>query len=207
MAAKKKSKSQSLPETPAAPPPPPPVPTLDLETASDSVSGAQVEAMLHPGKAVNKPDISRLPDAVVGGRPLFTTGDKIVIERYATVLTGAPYLDTRTYKVIGVNEANGAVRLFDEELNQFASTNYVEGMRHGYVFKFAMGNAVATKKKRGRPRKAPIEAVTPDKPAGEKRGRGRPKGSKNRPKEEVSAEKAAKREKGAAKLARGRAKR
>ena len=200
MAAKKKSLPTPPPApTVEAPPPPrpqpPPPPVLDLDSASDRVSGDQMEAMLRVAKPVNKPDISRLPDATEGGRPLFTAGDKIVVERYATVLAGAPYLDTKTYKVLGVNEANGAVRLFDEELNQFASTNYVEGLRSGYVFKFAMGNKVATKKKRGRPRKNPIEAVQPDKPAGEKRGRGRPKGSKNRPKEVVAAERAEKKAK------------
>jgi hypothetical protein len=50
---------------------------------------------------------------------------------------------------------------------------------------------ISTKKKRGRPRKNPIETVEV-KPVGEKKGRGRPKGAKNRPKEEIKAEKAAK---------------
>ena len=208
MAAKKKTKSEAAPEelapaeaTPVVPPPP----ALDLDSASDRVSKDQIEAMLGTPPPVNKPDISRLPDALVCGKPVFGPGDKIVVERYATVLTGCPYLDTRTYKVLSVDTATGKVVLWDEALNQYGTTNYIAGARAGYVFKMAMGNAVATKKKRGRPRKNPIVPVGEGPKAGDapKRGRGRPKGSKNRPKEEVRAEKAAKKVAAAKKKPRG----
>lgn len=201
MAAKKKTKNEAAPEeTTDESTPLPPTPTaLDLDSASDRVSKEQLDAMLGSPQPVNKPDISRLPDALVCGKPVFGPGDKIVVERYATCLTHRPYLDTRTYKVLSVDTSTGKVVLWDEALNQYGSTNYVQGSAAGYVFKMAMGNAVATKKKRGRPRKNPIVPVTEGAAAGDepKRGRGRPKGSKNRPKEEVRAEKAAKREAGA----------
>jgi hypothetical protein len=97
------------------------------------------------------------------------------------------------------------MKLYDEVLCQFARDNFRHGSSHGFVYKLAMGAVVATKKKRGRPRKAPVEVpAAKTAPGGEqkKRGRGRPPGSKNRPKEEVRAEKAAKRAAAAVKAAK-----
>ena len=48
---------------------------------------------------------------------------------------------------------------------------------------------ITTKRKRGRPKKASSLVAEEPKPAGEKRGRGRPKGVKNRDKEIIAAEK------------------
>lgn len=163
--------------------------SVDVESFSDTVSPDALEAITR--KAGNKPDISRLPDAIVAGVAQFEEGDKIVIERYSSFLKGKPYLDTKTYKVVRHDVFTGRLHLFDEQLDQNAIVNWKESLKFGTVFKLAMGNAVSTKKKRGRPRKNPIEA-TEAKPAGEKKGRGRPKGAKNRPKEEIKAEKDAK---------------
>lgn len=181
-------------------------PTVDLDSLGDTVSADQV-ARLMGARNANRPDISRLPDAMEFGRPAFKAGDKIVIERHATVLPGRPYLDTKTYRVLEVEEKTGFLRLYDESLNQFAMDNFKRGLSVGNVYKLAMGAHVATKRKRGRPRKEVTEDAKPTVAAEEpKRGRGRPKGSKNRPKEEVRAEKAAKRaasvKKGAAKRAK-----
>lgn len=147
-----------------------------------------------------KPDISRLPDAIdADGVPLFRVGEKIIIERRSTVLAGTPYLDTRTYMVVGINTENGNLDLFDESLCQSALSNWKTGLRHGYVFKLARGNDVATKRKRGRPRKNPIEDRTEvkavpldDQGQPVKKKRGRPPGSKNRDKATIRAEKKAK---------------
>lgn len=163
---------------------------IDIDSVSDFVSSDAL-AILGNKAAVNKPDISRLPDAIVGGVAQFNEGDKLVIERYSSFLRGKPYLDTKTYRVVRHDEFTGRLHLFDEQLEQNAIMNWKEGLRHGTVFKLAMGHAVSTKKKRGRPRKAPIGEVE-TKPEGEKRGRGRPKGAKNRSKEEIKAEKEAK---------------
>ena len=54
-----------------------------------------------------RPDISRLPDAVVNGVARVGVGDRIVIERRASFLKGNPYLDTRTYQVKGIDAATG----------------------------------------------------------------------------------------------------
>jgi hypothetical protein len=167
-----------------------------------------------PTKPVNKPEIGHLPDAIVDGFPVFDVGDKIVIERRAIVLRGAPYLDTKTYKVLKVDLSNGVINLYDEELNQFAMDNWKTGLVHGHVYKFARGGSVSTKRKRGRPRKNPVEAAAPVAaaplgPDGQpvKKRRGRPAGVKNRPKDVVAAEKAAKVQVRAAKKAARAAKR
>jgi hypothetical protein len=187
-------------EQPEAPP------EIDVDSLSESVTASQMERLMGKAAAVNKPDISRLPDALERGKPVFKAGDKIVIERYATVLTDRPYLDTRTYRVLELDEASGAMKLYDESLCQFARDNYRYGSAHGFVYKLAMGVVVATKKKRGRPRKAPVEAPTVAAPTEKKRGRGRPPGSKNRPKAEIREEKAAKRKAAAVKAAKKTAK-
>ncbi len=174
---------------------------IDIESPSDFVSSDALEAI--GPKATNKPDISRLPDAVVGGVAQFSEGDKIVIERYSSFLAGKPYLDTKTYRVVRHDEFTGRMHLFDEQLEQNAIMNWKEGLRHGTVFKLAVGKVdISTKKKRGRPRKNPVEEVKAVDPAAPKRGRGRPKGAKNREKEVIAAEKAEKKARRAAKVAK-----
>ena len=185
-------------ESPAFEPEP-----VDLDSHSDVLSEA-AKAMLFGGAAVaNKPDISRLPDAFLNGRPAFTEGDKIVIERHVSFLDAHPYLDTKTYKVRRINTDTGHLWLWDEQLQQSASDNYKQGLVSGCrTYKVAMGHNISTKKKRGRPRKNPIEA-TPEvaaAPAAPKK-RGRPPGSKNRSRDELKAEKEAKRAEKAAKKA------
>lgn len=164
---------------------------IDLESPSDFVSPDVFEAL--GKKASNKPDISRLPDAICCGVPQFAEGDKIVIERYSAFLKGKPYLDTKTYRVLRLDEFTGRMHLFDEQLEQNAIMNWKESLRFGTVFKLATGKLhISTKKKRGRPRKNPMEEVKVVDPAAPKRGRGRPAGTKNRDKAVITAEKAEK---------------
>ncbi|NBT35834.1 MAG: hypothetical protein EBT03_09930, partial [Betaproteobacteria bacterium] len=73
--------------------------SIDIETPSDFVSSEALDALGNKA-AANKPDISRLPDAIVGGVAQFKEGDKLVIERYSSFLKGKPYLDTKTYRVV-----------------------------------------------------------------------------------------------------------
>lgn len=168
---------------------------VDMDTASDVLSDAVKAKLFGGGTIANRPDISSLPDAFDHGRPMFQVGDKVVIERYATMLASRPYLDTKTYKVVAIDTDTGNMRLWDDQLGQFAGDNFKTGFAAGTrTYKIAMGVNVSTKKKRGRPRKNPIVALEEAKPAApvEKKKRGRPPGSKNRSREVVLAEKAAK---------------
>lgn len=142
-------------------------------------------------KVRTKPDISRLPDAFeldIEGRPQprFRVGDEIVIERHSIILSSKPWLNTETYVVQDIDHITGNMRLWHQGLQQFDLTNYVTGfLKHGFVYKLAKGNEII-RKKRGRPRKTPIEdktsAVVPPPSGAEGRKRGRPKGSKNKAK-------------------------
>lgn len=184
---------------------------MDDVFSSDVVPGEFQSILGAPPRVINKPEIGHLPDAIVDGYPVFGPGDKIVIERRSVVLSGRPYLDTKTYRVIEVDMAGGTVRMYDDDLNQFAMTNWRTAMAAGHVFKFTSGRAVVTKRKRGRPRKEqPTQTALPSTsseglngaPAAEKKGRGRPKGSKNRPREEIIAAKQQKAEERAMKRAK-----
>lgn len=195
-------KKMKQPKTPPAPLPPfvstrPSLPPPELDIVDGNATSDTITRALGTSKVVSKPDISRLPDAIAGGIPQFGPGDKIVIERYSAFLRGKPYLDTKTFTVVDIDAFTGKMKLYDDVLQQNAIDNWKVGTVHGNVYKLAMGNSVSTKKKRGRPRKSPIGEEKPLVPPGEKRGRGRPKGVKNRPKEEIAAAKAAK------KLAKG----
>lgn len=152
-----------------------------------------------------KPDISRLPLATVtdadgGVLPLFDVGDKIVIERHAGMLTGRPWLDTQTYVVQHINDDNGDLKLWNPDLLQFALGNFIKGPARGDDYRLAVaGTPTVGKRKRGRPRKNPVQRVAQ---AGEKkRGRGRPAGSKNRDKDVIKEEKIAKSKERATKAA------
>ncbi|NCA17599.1 MAG: hypothetical protein EBS90_11250, partial [Betaproteobacteria bacterium] len=120
--------------------------SIDIETPSDFVSSEALDALGNKA-AANKPDISRLPDAIVGGVAQFKEGDKLVIERYSSFLKGKPYLDTKTYRVVRMDEFTGRMHLFDEQTDHNAIMNWKESIRFGTVFKLALGKVdVSTKK-------------------------------------------------------------
>jgi hypothetical protein len=161
---------------------------LELQAALTDPMAAQA------ARDARKPDITWLEDAVVEAEgmkvPLFNVGDRIVIERYCRMLQGSPWLDTQTYEVQSIDDETGDLRLWNPDLKQFAMSNFIKGPARGDVFKLAPAKGSIGKKKRGRPRKHPLGAPKPEVKPGEKRGRGRPKGSKNRPKDVIKAEKA-----------------
>ena len=142
-----------------------------------------------------KPDISHLEDAIamVGEAPvcLFNVGDMIVIERHATMLPKAPWLDTQAYKVQDIDDDTGVLKLWNPDMLQFAYGNFITGPKRGDVYKLAneAGGMGVGRKKRGRPKKAGSNPAAKPSPTGEKKGRGRPKGAKNRPKDVIKAEK------------------
>lgn len=159
-------------------------------------------------RTARRPDISWLEDAVTvnsdGSVYLhFDVGARIVIERYALTIPGNPWLDTQTYVVQSIDPASGVLQLWNPDLYQSALTNFKLGLQHGFKFKLAPTRGASIgKKRRGRPRTKP-EAPKVEKPEGEKKkGRGRPKGIKNRPKEVIVEEKKAKAAEASAKRAR-----
>ena len=165
-------------------------------------------------RLATRPNIDDMVDAVVKdelGRLvlLVRPGEKLIVERFATILPNNPWLDTKTYTVQSVDEATGRVHLWDDELQRTALTDYINGTKAGYRFKLPVkGQKISSKRKRGRPKKIvvakpqPVDAqpvaVNPD-GTPVKRGRGRPKGAKNRDKETIAAEKKVKAELKAAK--------
>jgi len=176
--------------------------------ANDEVDEITRAAREESSKGANKPMIDHLPDAVTTdemGMPVLLAGpgEKIVIERVASVLSHRPWLDTRTYTITSIDAASGWIGLWDDVYHRDAGSNYIEGMKVGYRFKLAAAKGPSIgERKRGRPKKNPTGAPVPEKPVElgpdgkpvQKR-RGRPKGSKNRERGEIMAEKKAKLEK------------
>ena len=156
----------------------------------------------------NRPMIDHLPDAIERdelGRSVLNAkpGEKLIIERWATILKNRPWLDTKTYTIISIDEATGHLKLWDDDLQRNAATNYIDGVKAGYKFKLPTRKGMQIgKKKRGRPKKNPTDAPTVEaaKPSSDgPKKRGRPAGSKNRDREVIAAEKKAKVEKKKAK--------
>lgn len=186
-----------------------PPPALPADADEDwGLAGRDPDAAWADRNA-RKPDISHLKPAlvVVDGAPLplFNIGDKIVIERYASVLAARPWLDTLTYTVESIDDETGVVGLWNEDLKQHALGNYITGPKKGDVYCLAIAKETIGKKKRGRPRVRPLPPEGEPKPV-RKGKRGRPPGSKNRPKDVIAAERAAKEKRAevSAKRKRGR---
>ena len=170
------------------------------ETLDDLTEAEQAEQRLR----ANRPMIDHLPDAIHRdelGRLVLDAkpGETLIIERWATILPGKPWLDTKTYTILSIDEASGGVSLWDDDLQRNASTNYVSGVKAGYKFKLPTRKGMQIgKKKRGRPKKNPtdapgLEVAKP--PSDGPKKRGRPAGSKNRDRVVIMAEKKAKIEK------------
>ena len=123
-----------------------------------------------------------LPDGTI--LPLFDVGDRIVAERHISFLTGTPWLDTRVYVVRSIDDEKGAVHCMDEEMQHYACVGFKTP-----TTRIKLAN------KKGNPFAVPkVAKVQPVLAPGEKKRRGRPKGSKNRPKEIIEAEKKARKE-------------
>lgn len=175
---------------------------------NDEVDEITRAERLERAKVAAKPLIDHLEDAVGKdqfGNPILLAkvGDRIIIERVASILSHKPWLDTKTYVITNVDGVTGDLVLMDTDLGQQAGSNYITGLKHGYRFKLPNSKGMSIgKRKRGRPRKNPTGAPEPVKPVqlgpdGKPvaKRRGRPAGSKNRSKEIIRAEKKAKLEK------------
>ena len=140
------------------------------------------------GKPGWKPDISGLPDAIVAGKLTVGKGERLLIQY------PQGWRDTAIYVVKEVNPQGlvkeGYVRLYDPLRLQYAGTDYIRGPSQGLIFKVpdSKTRLIPGKEGKKRSRKGRIELQPkPEKPAPVlvdgvpvKRGRGRPKGSKNK---------------------------
>lgn len=114
---------------------------------------------------------------------LAKVGDRIVLERWATVLKGSPWLSTCVYIVLTIDHETGLVGLYDTSCHMHACTNFITGPTSGAV-KILLAPGVKdpfTVPRGAHEKTLPAkDAVTHlERP---KKRRGRPKGSKNRPK-------------------------
>lgn len=138
-----------------------------------------------------QPRIDHLKDATVQAPdgtvlPLFNVGDKVVVERYSELLNTHPWLDTRVLEVISIDDESGRVTCFDPDVKH----RVFVGVNHPFT-------RIKLPPRRGNPLKAPDNAAKAGQPKPGKggtvtdvgAGKGRPKGTKNRPKEVIAAEK------------------
>lgn len=161
------------------------------EQEGESADGTLTPEQREQKRLARKPRIDHLPDGVAlldDGTvlPLFDVGDRIIAERHISFLQGHPWLDTRVYTVTSIDDETGAVHCRDDELHHYACV----GFKHPFT-------RIKLCPKKGNPFRAPKEIKPPVQPTapGEKKRRGRPKGSKNRPKEVIEAERQARKEK------------
>lgn len=177
------------------PPPPPPEPEPEVEEPAEvedepSEDGSLTPEQREQKRLARKPNIDHLPDGTVlmdNGEilPLFDVGDRIIVERLASCLFGLPWLDTRVYQVTKINDETGQVDCIDPEFHHYACVGFKSPHQR---FKLCpqKGNPFAAPKKV----QPPKQELAP----GEKKRRGRPKGSKNRPKEIIKQERQARKE-------------
>lgn len=172
----------------------------------ESISSILASEAKERARLASKPVLDHLEDAVEVddlGIPIFTVapGDKVVVERYATILRGSPWLDTKVYTVESIDGVTGTLRLWDDDDKCHAMTNYITGLAAGFKFKVppAKGGVPTSQRRRGRPRKIlPPGQEKPSTPIlGEdgqpvKKKRGRPPGVKNRPRDVIVEERRAK---------------
>lgn len=177
-----------------------PVPEVILEKTPAESFNEELDQILEHERSRARPDVSGLADAVVfddDGDPVFVPqpGERVVIERWITFATGRVWLDTETYRVVSVDHETGNLRLVNDSLRQHSMSNFITGTERGYVFKLP-GTVNVGKRHRGRPKKRRGDYSEPaQKPTGAPKKRGRPKGSKNRPRDVVQAEKNERRQK------------
>lgn len=162
-----------------------------------------------------KPDITSWRPAIIDGEFQVRNGDYVVIERRCTALKGRPWLDTRVYQVTQVPDGNGNLELWDPIRKQCARSNWKTGMNNGFDFRLPPkgrnpetcleGDGRRRTRRKIQGDKVVKPVVTNEQGEPVKRGRGRPKGSKNRDREIILAEKKARQDERRAKKERRKA--
>jgi hypothetical protein len=179
-------------------PVPPPGPRDEDGEAQEEMSLSREQR--HARWQSRKPGILHLSEGVtvteLDGEttylPLFDVGSRIVVEIRTSLLKGSPWLETLVGKVRSIDDEAGLVSILDEDtdarLPAVRWVSFKDGL-HDFRLAPARGNPFdAAAAKRIERELAKAAAIA----AGQvKRGRGRPPGSRNRPKEVIQAEKEA----------------
>jgi hypothetical protein len=167
-------------------------------------------------RLARRPDTDHLkPGTVSTGEgevlPLFNVGDRIVVERCCSFLSGNPWLDTYIYKVISIDDETGAIHCLDEDTEHHSTVSFKSKFQRVFLCPKTGNPFTETAKKLAAKEEARVVAkkeglAGPDGALQVlregKKGRGRPKGTKNRPKEVIMAEKQKKAEEKRTKKAR-----
>lgn len=169
---------------------------VSSNSSTDDDEGNDLSTILKPKIPREMPRIDHLPNAFTQGfdgkpQPNLSVGSRIVIERRASILDGNPWLDTRVYEIREIDQESCILKLWDPELRHHARDNYKIG--------FQVGSRYKIPPTKGRwdvaPKVTPVVVPTPEalqislEGTTTPRKRGRPKGSKNRSKEAIKAEK------------------
>ena len=122
--------------------------------------------------------------------PVFDVGQRIVVDISTKLLPGTPWLQTIVGRVRSIDDDTGLVTIYDEDSDARIPTVRYVSLKDGlHIFKLAptKGDPFAVRAVKAQLKKEALAAAQP----GVKRGRGRPKGVKNRPKDVIKAEKEA----------------
>lgn len=169
--------------------------TVPTEERVDAVEASISDVERKARWLQRRPNIDHLRSGVVTTTiegvqtvlPLFDVGDRIVVDVSTTFLKGDPWLYTLVGKVRAIDDDSGVVQVWDEDTDgRNPMLRHVNVKDPLMVFKLAPT--------RGNPFDATYAVRTPKpalKPGEMRRGRGRPKGSHNRPKEVIKAEREA----------------
>jgi hypothetical protein len=175
--------------------------TIDEDESSPEVTISNLASGTAEKKRLaKKPDVDHLkPGTITTDEgdivPLFGPGDKIIVERNCSFLEGTPWLDTVIYRVVAIDDESGLITCLNDELGHNSAVSFKSP--HQKVFLCPLkGNpftegAKKLMAKESAKEKTPITGNIAVVKSG---GRGRPKGTKNRPKAEIQAEKKAKME-------------
>ena len=170
---------------------------LGADDDDDGMAGLTPDARRERWQA-RRPDISHLKDGLatseeLGTVPLFDVGDRIVIDCCTSLLAWNPGLATHVGKVRSIDDDTGLVSIYDEASDpRHPMVRWASYKAHGELTVFKLAPAKGNPFDLPKVRPQANVGVPVPRPEG-KRGRGRPAGAKNRPKDVIKAEKEARR--------------
>lgn len=173
-----------------------PAPTCDQDDLISDIGNAEEINRLSTSantRNERRPQIDHLPNAIdQEGNPLFKPGDRIVVERFSQILDGNPWLDTRMLYVDTIDQSTGTVHCTDAVFSQHSAVSFRSPLQNFRIVPKGIVNPFTKDaQKRLKGDRKPVQVVTrTDGTNGTTTKRkGRPPGSKNRPKEVIKQEK------------------